>query len=83
MTNTFLHPHSELHYDAYKSGDVKEALEQTEKRFWQNIDTMLAVPDSERTFENTVLAYARASDDFDAVVLIADHLGSVLSGEWQ
>lgn len=82
MANTFLHALNELHYGTYKPEDVEPALDQTEQLAQKRIAAIVAMAEP-RTFENTVLAITRATDEFEAVCSIVHSLSSVLGGVWE
>ncbi|HSX16992.1 MAG TPA: M3 family metallopeptidase [Patescibacteria group bacterium] len=81
--NSLLHPVNELHYGTYKPADAKQALTATEKAGRKNIAAVLALADADRTFDNTLLALTRSTDDFDSIVGRISHLESVLGEDWR
>ncbi|HEX6258534.1 MAG TPA: M3 family metallopeptidase [Candidatus Saccharimonadales bacterium] len=82
MTNSFFHPTHEVHFDRYKPEDVAAALEHSEKLAWERYDALMKIPAKDRTFENTVLAFTRAADEFGTVLSIVGTLDSLIGGEW-
>ncbi len=81
--NTLIHPIDELRFGTYDPKDASQALKITEKLAWERIDRILHLDPKDRTFENTVLALTRSTDEFDAVVSIIGHLESVLGEPWR
>ncbi len=80
--NSFLHPTNELHYDKYRPADAAAALDATEKLAHANIAAIVAVPDGDRTIDNTLLALSRCAEDFYGVAARIGHLESVLGKPW-
>ncbi|HYG83872.1 MAG TPA: M3 family metallopeptidase [Verrucomicrobiae bacterium] len=80
--NSFLHPIHELHFGTYAPEDVEPALDATEKLAWERLKALEELPASERTFENTILALTRSTDEFDAIVNIVGTLESGLGETW-
>lgn len=83
QTNSLLGPVDELSFGKYKQSDVEPALDQAERLTWEKIDLLLEIDKKERTFENTVLALTRSSEEFDAVANLSVHLNMVLGESWK
>lgn len=81
--NSLIHPVGELRFGTYDPKDTAQALKITEKLAWDRIDRILHLDPKDRTFENTVLALTRSTDEFDAVISIVSHLESVLGEPWR
>lgn len=81
--NTLLHQINELHFDRYDPADAAKALTASEATARQNIAAILALKDTERTFNNTLLALTRCALDFESVVGRISHLESVLGEPWR
>ena len=82
MSNSFLQSVDQFHFGTYKPEDVEPALDQTEKLAWERIERLLAIPDQDRTFENTVLALSRSTREFDTAFGVVAHLEGVLGEAW-
>lgn len=82
MSNSFLQPIDEFHFGTYKPEDVESALDHTEKLAWKRLEALLAVPDKDRTFENTVLAFSESTEEFETVTGVVGHLEGVLGEPW-
>lgn len=81
-TNSFLQPVGTVAFGAYVPEDVEQAMDATELRVWEQVDGLLAVPAGERTFDNTVLALAEATDELSTVRMVVNHLAQVIGGPW-
>lgn len=82
MTNSFLHELHDVDFSKYKVADVQPALDETEKQALAKAAALKRIKDSERTFENTVLAYTRAMQKFSQVVEIVCHLQYMDEQTW-
>ncbi len=80
--NSFLHPVNEIHFGTYKPGDVKDALADAIKHADAIEKAVLAIPDKDRTYENTIQAMNDSTDKFGLVSGVVGHLASVIDGTW-
>lgn len=80
--NSFLHPFGQVAFGSYRPEDVVEAMAETEALAWRRVDALLALAAEERTYDNTVLAFAEATDELATVRMIANHLAQVVGGPW-
>ena len=83
MKNSFIHPLGEVHFDAYKPEDLKEAVDETLRVAKDRISEVLKLKKSEITFENTVLGFTRSDPELEFVVGTASHLESMNNGNWE
>ncbi len=81
--NSFLHPIGELHFDTYLPNDAKEALEITEKLAKKRLNDLIAIPDQDRTFVNTLFALRHAQAELKMITDIICHYDSVLGKPWR
>jgi oligopeptidase A len=80
--NSLLGYIDELRFGTYQPEDAQAALTQTEKLAWERLNAILQMHTSERTFENTVLALTRSTDEFHSAARLIGHLESVLGEAW-
>src|ERR1700691_3265835 len=80
--NSFLQSADQFHFDTYKPQDVELALDQMEKSTWERLEAILTIPDEDRTFENTVLAFSRSAEELEAAQRIIVQLEMVLGEPW-
>lgn len=81
MANSFFHPLGGIHFNRYKTNDVDEALNQAIKKA-EDRDRQIQAR-SQVTFENTVEALCKSSDELDFITNVVTHMASTLGGEWQ
>ena len=81
--NSLLGPVDELRFGTYRPDDAEAALSHTEQLAWQRLNAIPQLPTGERTFENTVLALTRSTDEFDSAAGLIGHLESVLGEPWR
>lgn len=81
--NSLLGPIDELRFGSYRPDDAEAALSRTEQLAWQRLDAIPLLPTEERTFENTVLALTRSTDEFDSAAGLINHLEGVLGEDWR
>jgi oligopeptidase A len=81
--NSLLGPVDELRFGTYQPEDAQAALTHTEQLTWERLNAIPEIPTSERTFENTVLALTRATDEFSSAAGLIQHLEAVLSEAWR
>ena len=80
--NSFLHPLGQVAFGSYRPQDVDEAMARAEGLALDRVTAILAVPAGERTFENTVLALAEATEEASTVRGLVQHLAKVCGGPW-
>lgn len=83
MANSFLHPLGEIHFDLYKTTDVKKALDAALQKASKREKVLIKVPSQKRTFKNTIDALCKAADELDFITGIVSHLASTLGRGWQ
>ena len=81
--NSLLGPIDELRFGSYQPEDAQTALMRTEQLAWERLNAIPDIQPSERTFENTVLALTRSTDEFDSTVALIGHLEAVLGEPWR
>ncbi|HEX4728065.1 MAG TPA: hypothetical protein VH298_09720, partial [Jatrophihabitans sp.] len=81
--NSLLGTIDELRFGSYQPDDAEPALDHAEQLAWQRLNAIPQLPRSERTFENTVLALTRSTDEFDSAAGLINHLEGVLGEDWR
>lgn len=81
--NSFLQSIDEPRFGSYLQADVGPALDECEELTWQRLHALLAVAPGDRTFDNTVLALARSTREYEVIARLVDHLDSVLGEPWR
>src|SRR5579885_1820001 len=81
--NSLLGPIDTLRFGAHRPEDAEAALNHTEQLAWERLNAIPRVPTSERTYENTVLALTRSTDEFDSAAGLINHLEGVLGEDWR
>lgn len=81
--NSLLGPIDTLRFGDHLPEDAEAALTHTEQLAWERLDAIPQLPTSERTYENTVLALTRSTDEFDSVAGLINHLEGVLGEDWR
>lgn len=81
--NSLLGSIDQLRFGSYRPEDAEAALSHTEQLAWQRLDAIPKLPTGERTFDNTVLALTRSTDEFDSAAGLINHLEGVLGEDWR
>ncbi len=80
--NSFLINQNQTFFDLYKPSDVRPALIHGLEIAYKNIRNIYKIKETDRNFDNTVLAVLRADEIIEYIASIVYHLHSIDEDKW-